>query len=66
MYSYLLRLALKDGSTVEIEQISSSGKKSIMNLIDESAEELDLLEEVSRVLYFNREKLIRSITLNIR
>lgn len=66
MYSYLLRLALKDGSTVEIEQISSNPKKSIMNLIDESAEELDLLEEVSRVLYFKRELLVRSISLNMR
>ena len=57
MYSYLLRLALKDGSTIEIRTNSTNTKKSLISLVEESNEGrvlVDVLEDVSRVLYFKR------------
>lgn len=53
MYSYVLKLVLKDGSDVVIRTKSTTGTKSIINIIDESYTEL---EDVDGVLYFKREK----------
>ena len=61
MYSYVLKLVLRDGSEVEIWTKSTNGMLSVIDVIENSYTELD---EVDGVLFFKKESVSEVYDLN--